>query len=167
MITMLVLVLHCAVFSAVLLAAYEDVRFMRIRNAIPLAVAALFLPMLALAPLNEIIAHLVAGGVIFAICAGLFFAGLFGGGDAKLLGAVALWPSLHELPAFLMIMTISGGVLALIALALKKSPFLDGLKTRHPTVFGPENGWLASLSRGETVVPYGVAIAIATSITVF
>lgn len=167
MIEMLILVLHCAVFSAVLLAAFEDVRFMRIRNTIALAVAALFLPMLVLVPLNEIIAHLVVAGVIFAICAALFFAGLFGGGDAKLLGAIALWPTLHELPAFLMIMTITGGALGLIALVLKRTTFLEALKTKHPVVFGPENGWFASLARGETVVPYGVAIAVATAITIF
>lgn len=167
MIEMLILALHCAVFAAVVLAAYEDVRFMRIRNNIALAVVALFLPMLVLLPLNEVIAHLVTGGVIFAICAALFFAGLFGGGDAKLLGAVALWPTLHEVPAFLMIMTITGGVLAILAIVLKKSKFLDELKVKNPKLFGPEEGWLASLSRGETVVPYGVAIAVATVVTVF
>jgi len=164
---MLVTVLHCAVFAAVLLAAYEDVRFMRIRNTIALAVALLFLPMLALLPLNEVIAHLVVGGVIFAICVALFFAGLLGGGDAKLIGAIALWPSLHELPAFLMVMTFAGGALAIIALVLKKGTHLTTLKTSNPTLFGPENGWLACLERGETVVPYGVAIAIASLVILF
>lgn len=165
--SMLILVLHCAVFAALLLAAYEDLRFMRIRNTIALAVALLFVPMAFLLPLNELLAHLTAGGIVFAICIALFFAGLLGGGDAKLLGAVALWPDLHELPAFLMIMTIAGGVLALAALALRKGAFLEKLKTGNPVLFGPEQGWFASLSRGETVVPYGVAIAIASAVILF
>lgn len=163
----LVLILHIAVSLLMVFAAWEDVRTLRIRNSLALAVAVLFVPMAFILPLNETLAHLACGGIIFLIGIFLFFAGLFGGGDTKLLGAAALWPSLYELPAFLLIMTVAGGVLALAALALKKSGILPKLPASHPAVFGGEKGWLASLARGETVVPYGVAIAIATILTLF
>jgi len=54
----------------------------------------------------------LAAGV-FALFAGAFAIGQMGGGDVKLLGALALWLPWHALIQLLVIMSIAGGVLTL------------------------------------------------------
>lgn len=76
---------------------------------------------------------------VFLLFAAAFAMGWMGGGDVKLLGALALWLPLVPLVRALVIMSIAGGVLTLIAVAAHK---LRRIKTQ------PE-------------VPYGVAIAFA------
>jgi prepilin peptidase CpaA len=84
-----------------------------------------------------------AGLALFLTGAFLFFAGIWGGGDVKLVGAVGVWIGWAGLPGFLVAMALVGGALALLILAL-----------RPARRFVP---WLA-VERG---VPYGVAIAAA------
>jgi prepilin peptidase CpaA len=84
-----------------------------------------------------------AGLALFVTGAGLFFAGIWGGGDVKLAGAVGVWVGWAGLPGFLVAMAVAGAALALLILAL-----------RPARRFLP---WLA-VERG---VPYGVAIAAA------
>ncbi|MAS87633.1 MAG: hypothetical protein CMH30_06620 [Micavibrio sp.] len=98
--------------------------------------------------------HIVSMGIVFAICFFLFCTGTFGGGDAKMATALALWIPLIAIPAFVMVMALVGGVLGLVALALRKRSFL---KPHN------ETGWIAALSRGESTVPYGIALAIAAA----
>lgn len=159
---------HAAVASLAVWAAFEDIRYMRLRNTIALSIAMLF-PAYAIITLtlSETLAHVVAGAIMFAIGFGLYLARVWGGGDAKLLAAIALWPAVRDVPALLMLVTIAGGALALIALALKHGKILPKMAVRAPWIYGPETGWFASLTRGETVVPYGVAIALGTLITLF
>ncbi|MEO0464199.1 MAG: prepilin peptidase [Pseudomonadota bacterium] len=49
---------------------------------------------------------------VFAVFAGLFAAGLLGGGDVKLLSALALWFTPSSFLTLLMIMAIVGGAVA-------------------------------------------------------
>ena len=77
--------------------------------------------------------------VIFAIFALLFALGLMGGGDVKLLGALALWLPWQEMGKLLVIMAIVGGVITVATLLYHK------LRRRD----------------GQPEVPYGVAIALA------
>ncbi len=155
-------VLHATVMALVLVAAWEDVRHMRIRNDIAIAVAVMFVPMLFLLPGKVAGAHVMVGAVFLCAGAAMFFARMIGGGDAKLIAALGLWPDLLDVPAFLLVMTMAGGVLALAAIGLKRAPFLPKLAEKSPA-----DGWFAALARGETVVPYGVAIALATAVTLF
>jgi prepilin peptidase CpaA len=109
---------------------------------------------------QDLSSHLISGGVMLAIMMVLFFLKLFGGGDAKLIPAVALWTGLNGLPLFLMVTTISGGALALVSIALRKTKTGQRFVTkmlRFPTL---QNGWIGALAKGENVVPYGIAIAI-------
>lgn len=76
---------------------------------------------------------------IFAVFALLFALGLMGGGDVKLLGALALWLPWQEMGKLLVIMAIVGGVITVATLLYHK------LRRRD----------------GQPEVPYGVAIALA------
>lgn len=76
---------------------------------------------------------------VFAVLLLVFHFGLMGGGDVKLIVALALWLPLPAFLSMLMVMSIAGGVVTLamvIDRAIKKT-------------------------RDQVEVPYGVAIAIA------
>jgi prepilin peptidase CpaA len=60
--------------------------------------------------------HLAGLGLMFAVGLGLFAAGWMGGGDIKLLVAVAMWTGLGGLPALLVGVSLAGGALALVLL---------------------------------------------------
>jgi prepilin peptidase CpaA len=76
---------------------------------------------------------------IFAIFAGLFAAGMMGGGDVKLLGALALWMPWQAMLTLLFVMALAGGAITLATL-------LHHRMNRR---------------EGQPEVPYGVAIALA------
>jgi prepilin peptidase CpaA len=76
-----------------------------------------------------------------------FQLGLMGGGDVKLIAALALWFPFAAFAQFLVVMSIAGGVVTLALLAERR------WRGR------PEGG-------GEIEVPYGVAIAIAGLLTI-
>jgi prepilin peptidase CpaA len=76
---------------------------------------------------------------VFAVFAGVFAMGWMGGGDVKLLGALALWLPFAPFFKMLVAMSLLGGALTLVVLAIHR---LRKIQT------SPE-------------VPYGVAIACA------
>lgn len=78
-------------------------------------------------------------GVVFALFVGAFALGMMGGGDVKLIGALALWLPPFATLSMLIAMSLVGGVLTLV--------MLIEAKMRRT---------------GRAIeVPYGVAIAIA------
>lgn len=95
--------------------------------------------------------HVIAGFAIFAITYGLFFFGLIGGGDAKLLSAFAFWVGLQGLMPMLFYMAIVGGLLGAVTLLLGR---FKPLKTT------PAGSWLEKAQNGEKKIPYGIAIFI-------
>ena len=74
---------------------------------------------------------------MFVLLAGAFYAGMMGGGDVKLAAALALWFSPVSTIKFLVLISIAGGVLTLVVIALH---------------------W-ARKREGRPEIPYGVAIA--------
>lgn len=64
--------------------------------------------------------HLASGVCMFAIGAGLFALGWMGGGDVKLLAAVACWTGLGGLPSMLSMVLLAGGVLALVLIVARR-----------------------------------------------
>jgi prepilin peptidase CpaA len=76
---------------------------------------------------------------VFAVFAGLFAAGMMGGGDVKLLGALALWLPWPAMMTLLVVMAVAGGGITLAILVHHR------MKRRE----------------GQPEVPYGVAIALA------
>lgn len=77
---------------------------------------------------------------VFALFAGAFHFGWMGGGDVKMIGALALWLPGSALLFMLMVMSIIGGVLTLIMM-------FDHWRRKAP---------------GAVETPYGVAIAMAS-----
>lgn len=76
---------------------------------------------------------------VFALFAGAFALGQMGGGDVKLIGALALWFPWPSLIMLLAVMSIAGGVVTIVIAA---------------------DRWWRRAS-GPIEVPYGVAIAFA------
>ena len=125
-----------------LIAAVTDLKARIIANRLNLAVALLapaYWWASGLTPWPDMAMQAALGVAVFAIFAGLFALGWMGGGDVKLLGALALWLPLMPLLRMLIAMSLLGGVLTLIVIAVHRFRKLET---------NPE-------------VPYGVAIAAA------
>ncbi|HWU94400.1 MAG TPA: prepilin peptidase [Sphingomonas sp.] len=78
--------------------------------------------------------------LVFGFFLGAFALGQMGGGDVKMIGALALWLPMQPLVWMLVLMSLIGGGLTLVMVIEKKL---------RPTRGGPVE------------IPYGVAIAIA------
>lgn len=146
--------------------AYGDVRMRRIPNALCLAIATLGLARIALAHDTAAASQtLAAGAVIFAVTFLLFWRGAIGGGDAKLVAAMALLIGHEELLSFLFLMSLCGGALAVATLAQNNLRLLHWRlsgRERMPPV--TETAGSIAAPVGSTV-PYGVAVAAAGVIT--
>ena len=106
--------------SILLIACLFDLKSFRIPNALSLAVMALFTVKAAAVP--EIVVwpgHLLAGSLMLGLCFLFFALGVIGGGDAKLMGVVALWFGLGALPSLITATAMGGGVLAVMLLAAR------------------------------------------------
>jgi prepilin peptidase CpaA len=140
--TDLILALDAAFALAMLVAAGCDIAWRRLPNWLTAAVALGFLPWAWAAGFSwtGIGIALGVGVVVLGIGFGLFAAGIIGGGDAKFAAAIALWIGLSlELLRFFLVMSLAGGVLAVIVLAKQAA-------TKSPAA---------------RPLPYGVAIAVA------
>ena len=100
-----------------LLAAYGDVRTRRIPNILTLAVAVLGLMRLVLIDdLTSALFTIAAAAAVFAIGFLLFWRGLLGGGDVKLMAASVLLVGAPALSLFLVAMSLCGLVVTLATL---------------------------------------------------
>ena len=129
-----------ALAAMLVFAAVVDVRTFTISNRLNLTVAALapaYWLSVALTPWPGFAIQLAAGGAVFALMAGAFYAGMMGGGDVKLAAALSLWFSPSSIVTFLVLTSLAGGVLTLAILVWHR------VKRRE----------------GRPQIPYGVAIA--------
>lgn len=148
--------------------AYSDVRTRRIPNAISIGVALLGLVRIALAGDGVAATYtLSAGALIFAAAFVLYWRGAIGGGDAKLVGAVALLIGYREVFGFLILMSVFGGVLALVVLAWDPLCHLLNLVWRPARMKSPTATAEAEIATLRPTIPYGVAIAAAGAMTLF
>ncbi len=130
-------------FALLLYVIYSDVSRRIIPNAVNAAVALLAVPFWigsgeALWPLAAW--QLLLALTVFAVFAGIFALGAMGGGDVKLLTALALWLPAVPYLRMLLLMSIIGGVLTLAYLI------------QHRRRGNP----------GNPEVPYGCAICLAS-----
>jgi prepilin peptidase CpaA len=137
--------------------AYGDVRTRRIPNVLVCAITVLGLFRMTVA--GDVIAathSIEASGAVLAVGFIAFWRGVVGGGDAKLLTAMALLVGSRDLLGFLFVMSMCGGALALMILAR------DRLRPsrQEDTEFAASGGERVATSMRSTV-PYGVAIAAA------
>ena len=140
-----------------LLVAYGDARTRRIPNTLNLTIGALGAVRLVLAdsPIDAALT-LVAAAMVFAAGFLLFWRGIIGGGDAKLISAMVLLVGHHKALDFLVLMSLCGGALALAIMirdVLARS-WRSESGNRLTEIGAPGEA-------GEATVPYGVAIATA------
>jgi prepilin peptidase CpaA len=106
----------------------------------------------------------LAGVGMFLLGAGLFALGLFGGGDVKLIAAMALWTGVVDLPRFLVVMSAAGGVLGVVWMVRRRRQLALAAQAA-PSSDAPSSGELSSDAQPRAKVPnripYGVAIALA------
>lgn len=124
------------------IAAIGDVRRREIPNWLNAAIALLAIPFwwsVGLSLWPDMALQFAIAAAVFALFALLFHSGLMGGGDVKMMGALALWLPAGAVLYVLIIMSLAGGVLTLGMIARKRF----------------------AKSQGQIEVPYGVAIAFA------
>ena len=156
--------------------ALYDFSFYRIPNILVFAIIVLyFCTVPFLVDLNELIFSVGIFAGVLAVGFALFFFGIFGGGDAKYLAACAMWAGPEHILPFLLIVSFSGGVLALsyllgqskiaiystnlwnqILLLEKRYTQLQYVWTLSGK--GPENHKRQAIKRNQ--IPYGVAISL-------
>ncbi|WP_336985854.1 A24 family peptidase [Altererythrobacter aquiaggeris] len=129
-----------ALAIALLIAAITDIQRRQIDNWLNLSIAVgapLFWWASGFSLWPEIAMQLGVAVLAFAVFATLFAFGAMGGGDVKLLTALALWVSPSSFLTLLMVMALVGGVLTIV---------IGGYH-------------IARRQRDKVAIPYGVAIA--------
>ncbi|MEO6715637.1 MAG: prepilin peptidase [Novosphingobium sp.] len=130
-----------ALAIALLIAAFTDLRRRQIDNWLNAAIA-LGAPIFWLVNGQswlDVAFHLAIALIIFIVLAAMFALRAMGGGDVKLLSALALWIQPVTFLQLLMVMSLLGGALTLI---------VGGMH-------------YARRSEGRIMVPYGIAISFA------
>ncbi|MEO0397961.1 MAG: prepilin peptidase [Pseudomonadota bacterium] len=155
----MIALLFLSVFPAALvIAAATDLYDFKIPNWVSLtlvgayACAGVFLG----APIAQMVEGALLGCAVLAVGFVLFAVRFFGGGDAKLLAAVAPWIGLAEFVNFLMAMALAGGALAIVLIAFRKTP---------PLPVYAHAGWLMRMHQNRHELPYAVAISCAGLMT--
>jgi len=134
-----------AVAGTLIWAAGTDIRHRRISNKLSLIILALFVAFAASQLMagenwkSALLWPFVTATVVFFAGAALFAARLMGGGDVKLMAAVALFAGPALSISFILYVTIAGGLVALATLLYAK------IKAADPAA---------------AKVPYGVAITM-------
>lgn len=119
-------------------AIVADLRDMRVPNWVPLAIGGLFLlHSLTLHSASTLPAHLLTGAAVLAGAFALFALGVFGGGDAKFLAALALWMGPGQFGPFLLLTALLGGSAAVAILALKRVLALNPALEDHAALAKP------------------------------
>jgi len=128
-------------------AGIEDARIREISNWKNAAIALLALPWwfaMGLDPWPDMAIQLGVAVAVFALFAAAFQFGMMGGGDVKMIAALALWFPFDQLATLLIIMSLAGGAITLVMLVEK---------------------WVRRRSE-QPEIPYGIAIAIAALLTI-
>lgn len=144
-----------AVFSAAMIfAGVRDLTTMTIPNWLTLALTLAFFvvaPAIGMS-LTEIVQHTVICFVTLLVGMGFFAMGWIGGGDAKLMAAVALWIGWGQALPYFLIASVLGGGLTLIILGYRNLPLPP---------FVVRQAWALRLHDRSEGVPYGLALAAA------
>jgi prepilin peptidase CpaA len=138
--------------GAVALAGALDLFTMKIPNRLSAAMVLAVVPLALLAGRGPwaLLDHLGAGRIGLTLGVLLFIPGWFGGGDAKLLAAIALWVGLDNLFPYVLYAALAGGVIATLFSVVRSVPL--------PRVFLGE-AWALRLHNPKAGIPYGIALA--------
>jgi len=117
-------------------------------------------------PVLPVLPSLAAGFGLLVIFSVLFALNMIGGGDVKLIAAMGFWAGLAYVAQFLVIMAMTGGVLALYYF-LKHQNRIDP-EVRPEVVISKASGntaTMAAVEQTQTIkgshIPYGLAISVA------
>jgi len=158
-----VLALAIAILGVI---AYGDMHTRRIPNALCVAIAMLGLMRMILVHDSIAAGHTLEAGVaIFAVTFLLFWRGMFGGGDAKLVTAMALLIGYQDLFGFLFLISLCGGALALAILAREKLHRQRSILLYAVIIPSARQARDSTATPARCTVPYGVAIAAAGVLT--
>jgi prepilin peptidase CpaA len=145
--------------GAFVAAAYVDVRRRRIPNALSYMIGSLgLLRILLMGDPTTAGWTLAAAAGVLVVGFMFFWGGTFGGGDAKLLTGAVLLIGSRDLFAFLFLMSLFGGVLALALLIGDR--LIPRLRRIRQPAAAPDAPATARRDVWPTV-PYGVAISAA------
>lgn len=135
-------------------AAVSDLLTLTIPNRISIALIGGFFAaaLLSNMPWPQIASHVAAAFAVLLVTMLLFSRGWLGGGDAKLLAATALWIGFDKLPAYLVMVSIMGGLLALTILVYRNL---------IPPMWISRPAWAVRLHDAKCGIPYGIALALA------
>lgn len=142
-------------FAALMLyAAVSDLGSYTLPNHISVILVAVFLCVMAIVqpPLSVFGWHIGVGLIVFAVGFGLFAVGILGGGDVKVIAALALWLGPNDFLNFFTLMAMFGGVLAFLLLVFRRLPVSERWL---------EYSAIKGLHDKNEGIPYGVAIAVA------
>ena len=144
---------HTLFLFLLVAAGVGDLLTFKIPNWMTIAIAIAFFPMAVATglPAHQILWQCVAAGAILIVGFGIFAAGMWGGGDAKLVAAAALWFAWPALAHFVIYTTLAGGVLA-AAVGFWSMIHIDQEVRGHT--------WITRWMNLKPNVPYGVAFAI-------
>jgi prepilin peptidase CpaA len=135
------------------IAAYTDVTRRIIPNWIPITLILLFIAASAFRPIDSSIVYsFLVAAAVFTVLAVAFAFNVLGGGDVKLMAAVALWVGLAGILEFFLITAMVGGALALGMIAYQR------LALVFPIALPAGS---AGTGAPAPTLPYGVAIAAA------
>jgi prepilin peptidase CpaA len=141
-------------------AAFRDVAVRRIPNPLVAAVAAIGLARHGATGLGALALALLVAAIVFLALFFLWQRGVLGGGDAKLLAAVALLVPPAAVPQLLLSTAIAGGILAATHLMLRgRAAVPAAMPARAIGRVLRCEAW--RIGRGAPL-PYGVAIAAGT-----
>jgi prepilin peptidase CpaA len=147
-----IVLLGIALFVA---AAYGDIKSLRIPNKLAITVAVLgVFRLFAIGDPSAALYTVGASAIVFIVTFLLFWRGILGGGDVKLLSATVLLIGYRDLFSFLLIMSICGALVSFVVLFIHRC---------LPLWLGPRLAVL--VPRARLAVPYGVAIASAGVVT--
>lgn len=141
-----------AVTAALIAAAITDATTYLIPHRYPAAVAIAFVLDALGKPAPVWLCGVAAAALLLAAGVVLFDRGVLGGGDVKLMAAVALWARFDQLALMLLVTSFAGGALALAHL----SP-LRRFMPAQPGAAVVEGDMKNLMQRP---IPFGVAIAI-------
>lgn len=140
--------------SLMAFACVSDLLTMTIPNRVSLYLVAGFIIMAPLTGMDiqSIGLHVALGAGILVLAFACFAFGWIGGGDAKLVAAIALWLGVDHTFTFLIYASLLGGALTLLLLQLRQWPLPSPLSSQ---------AWALRLHDRDSGIPYGIALAAA------
>jgi prepilin peptidase CpaA len=148
-----------ALTALLLAASLFDVTQFRIPNLIPLLVTSLFLMKAGIGiEAGPIWSRVLVSACMFAVGFLAFSAGLLGGGDVKLMAALALWFDASNFADFVAVTGIAGGVLGILLLLTRRTIPIAALPL---SADASSSSFKQRLLNPAAPLPYAVPISIA------